>query len=307
MDGEPPPAWCRVVNGQRRVSASFAYRGIESAIEDDEEPVKQNIVMALCFPKKEPSVEDPWAWQTAMPERHIWWWDGTLPRCDVREKWWHDDDAQRRAMRWDPENDEDNVMQHMAGGLRLALLRFVDQITGGSHIAAIQEEELENALRPCEWYPMYRLFPMKVPQNLDLMLQKIPSSSFSQYDTLYGGNLLWHAARKGDTLVCRRLIELGFGSLGRETAAFDGRTAFEIALCSGFPDTAFLLEPYARIRCTLQKKKLDTLLLRELEFLCSCPNSYVPPRTDSRKGLFTRIISHLSLPSMSRLSVSTSP
>jgi len=313
------PLWVKTVKGQQReVAWEFEYSGLEYTMEgrssgesDDSDATttkkkkrKKKRRRRWCLPRKsskEPLEDAPWKWEKAeAPVRHEWWWpdpDGA-PRCDVREDWW----AETHEVIWDPSEETNLVMKHI-GGVGKWLLNFVDTCAGGAmgHAEQLKRDELEAALSRLEWYPLYRLFPIKVPENLELLLQRISHDSFRQYDGVHGGNCMWHAARRGDTLTCRRLINLGFGSLVREISNVDGRTAFEVALFSGFPDTAFLLEPYARIRNLRQKKSMDDLLLGELTFVANSGDTRPERKPEKRTGIFAKLPSFLSIPSSRQL------
>jgi len=295
------PAWMKKTpEGKREMCAKFRYKGLERAFDESEEDViaeeeakeqkkKRRRPKKKKKPKKNsPTAEEPWDWHRAKVVRHLWWWHADAPRCDVRETWFAE--AHSRDL---PTDDDDNgaekALKLLGGGVFNIVLTLIDGLTGGvtGHVKRLQAAELEVALESTEWYPLYRLCPVK--EDLETLLQRIPRT-FGQYDAHLGGNFMWHCARRGDSLTCKRLLELGYGNLASQTAVFDGRTAFEIALCNGFPDTAFLLEPYSRILCTEHKRHVDKLLLDELTYICAQGDTLVLPKPQRRSNLIARLL-----------------
>lgn len=118
--------------------------------------------------------------------------------------------------------------------------------------------------RGVEWGALIEAAPLRVRKHLDAMNPSLWKSA-PQCDS-HGGNLMFYAGKKGDTMLCLHLIVKGYGSLAG-VEALSGRTAYEVALESGFPDTAFVLEPYAAIRSPDRKWHVDRLLMEELQYV----------------------------------------
>lgn len=250
---QAPALWMEESGGVRVCKVRFRYVGLETAMGESLEDVPKHV--------RAPEEFDLWKWRRAghlcVAARKKWYWYDGKPKCEAREAAW------RRV------RDDKDELSSAPKKKRFSFMSLFDE----KKQRELRELQLEVALSRLEWSSIYRRMPFENVADLDAALSKISSAdAFASFDSIYGGNLLWHAARVGDDIACRRLLQKGNGHLAREPAQFDGRTAFEIALTSGFPDTAFLLEPYARLRNADQKKHMDHLLKRELDFLCQAPD-----------------------------------
>jgi len=263
---EVPALWLATrPDGSVTVELSFAYVALEFDIggDDDDEaaapscdgrpqqqhphPKKRRVWCKNPWGTQEPTVADPWVWTRCKPVRHEWVWEDaaalTRPTCATRRDLWDSDEYRKLE-----ENiDGPDVEEAGRGGLRSLLKgHHHDHHHAGALVAALgpasmaarqREAQLELGLARVDWRDLYPLMPFKDVKNLRVLLERISSDdALGSIELVMGGNLAWHAARKGDTLLCNELIVAGHGALARERA-FDGKTAYEIALCSGYPDT----------------------------------------------------------------------
>lgn len=183
--------------------------------------------------KKEPRAKQSYPVNSLCPVRHQWTWESGSPECYARIDHWDGDYLES-----------------------LEIAQNGDERRGFTPLAM--------ALSGVEWGALAEAAPLRLRKHLNDMPNLWRSAPLR--DSYLGGNLMFHAGRRGDTMLCLHLIKKGFGSLvGVE--AYGGRTAYEIALESGFPDTAFVLEPYAAIRSPDRKWRVDQILLEELQYV----------------------------------------
>mmetsp|Transcript_7477 Transcript_7477/g.10383 ORF Transcript_7477/g.10383 Transcript_7477/m.10383 type:complete len:299 (+) Transcript_7477:62-958(+) len=258
------PLWVEIdENGNPQVHSTLIINSIENFWE-------QNVTIEDIRSSKEKEkkkIRDPWRWwlKKTKPIRHLWWWEEKkIPFCSVRENEW----------RTSSENWRTQVKKWHIKWLISRLSHAAVEPIAGNEVA---EKHLWKAIQNLGWHKLFDFLPFKSQALLEASLKDVPTISFKSTDHMFGGNLMWHAARKGDNLLCSHLIRIGFGKLVT-VQANNGLTAYEIALFRGFPDTAFLLEPYAAILAVDQKRYMHEVLRNELAYICNdCINNKEDP------------------------------
>lgn len=215
--------------------------------------------------REEPKPFEPYNLQrVSLPIRHSWRWtpDG-VPICAQREEIWSSDGyltARNYVLEYELQDFQAPSAAKMARGL-WSLCARMDK-------PSPMQRRLQHASNlPSEWASIAAIIPVLYPEDLQrLLLRTRLSTAAPNKNVTSVGNLMYYAARTGDSILCCHLIDRGLGSLVADVA-YDGRTAYEIALEKGFPDTAYLLEAYADIRNVERRRALSLRLHDELEYV----------------------------------------
>lgn len=246
---------------------------------EDESPRTRRF---LCFggrrrDKNEPSTNEPYdIHRLPDPVRHYWRWEKQHPVCLAREATWDADEYDEALL-----FVFDSGMENYA---RAKQRRCCMKLSGDVN------KRLDNAANlPAAWASVAALAPVRDPQNLQDILDRCELGRFARItDDVKGGNLMYYAASKGDLIVCDYLIQIGLGHLAAETA-YDGLTAYEIAIAQGYPDTAFILMPYSGIRNVERRRFAHDRLKREMQYVVEQDGTV--PKDQGPHGLLAALTS----------------
>lgn len=264
--------------------------------QDDMSPRETRNVVGRCCSwcsKRQPTLQEPYNWTSLQnPRRLTWRWTPEgRPVCMEREDLWKPEIYERvleqaRELGTSREPSGREGIEYALGNRRRCCLCF----RRSKLFETVIDIKLEAAAAlPEQLGPIAAIMPVRDLADVSLVLESTSlEQAASTCDPATNGNLMWLAAQAGDTKLCSHLIETGHSSLTAMTS-FSGRTAFEIALESGFPDTAFLLFPYARIRHAEKRRMLMSHLRQELEYIIK----QAPP-IDSRAGEQIEPLRHAS-------------
>lgn len=286
-------AWCEYDRDGSRVLKlpEFMSTSLEMALEGSEQPSpKKRRWLKSRQPKNTPTTYEPYDLEWALeqpPMRHYWRWrqDG-VPVPLPHEAYWQSDQYDQ-VRKFVLETGMDSFVPNPANHFKGCLCCRRE---GPNEVYL----RLEAAFYlPEDWSSLVALMPLRSHTDLDSLLRRCPPASAKKVDRVMGGNLMYHAARAGDFLVCSSLVDQFLGHLAAEIAN-DGRTSYEIALERGYPDIALLLLPYAAIRQVNKQRKLYVRLRDELQYVVEQTGD-VPPRQASL-SLLRRIKAACSAP-----------
>lgn len=229
----------------------------------------------LCFGgrkrhKHDPSAVEPYDMDRLPdPIRHYWKWEKLRPVCLSRLSEWESQEYDGALVFV----NETGIEFYAKPKTRMCCGKMGDV-----------NRRLDNAVRlPSSWSPVGALCPIRDPQDLQNLLDRCElQRTAGQVDHSTGGNLMYYAASKGDSIVCQYLVDIGLGHLAAHTA-FDGLTAFEVAIAQGYPDTAFIIMPYSGIRNVAQGRFSHNRLLREMQYVVEQDGTI--PKDDGPHGL----------------------